>query len=341
MFFLSAKQPRRIRVIENTLTQRRTVSTLFWGMRYGINDFMGLLPKLDSNTTTGELKRLINAGLVVQSDASHYLLTAAGAAWVHKAFHQFDYHEGVKMNARFNLRQFRSRFLLAVQIVSEFSYQNSHYYPMLINDREDQFIKQWFHHFKSKALVNELTSLLNAFLSGMSDQLAYQFSTILNGHSTTGMTIFQQAAKFKSPVAPRLVDEWQLFSCLVKFITIHQNDYPSLVSLLNGTQRSLVSNSAQQTYQMFLNRPQIDWIARARRIKLSTVREHLLEVAILIPRTNAYFQRQFDHSIWQYLESTYHGNIDDWQFSTIKNQFSNFDYFYFRMYQILRSHVDE
>ena len=39
--FFSYHQPRRIRVIENLLTNRLTVSNLFWGQQYGLLQWLG------------------------------------------------------------------------------------------------------------------------------------------------------------------------------------------------------------------------------------------------------------------------------------------------------------
>ncbi|UQS86560.1 helix-turn-helix domain-containing protein [Nicoliella spurrieriana] len=340
MFFLSAEQPRRIKVIENTLIQRRTVSTLFWGMRYQINDFMGLSPKLNSINTNHELVKLIQAGLVTKNDDSHYRLTSLGTARIHTHQPYFSSSTGLSANANYNLLQFRKRWLLALQITSEYSYRNQHYYPMLIGNRDDSFIKQWFHHFKNHGLVNEIKRGLNHFLSQLPNDLAWQFVKRLNGHSMTGMTLLQQSAVLKRTTGSLLIDEWYLFDNLIIFLLNHQSQYPACYDLLMGTHRDQVSNSARQTYQFFLQNNHLKLIANYRKLRLSTVKEHLLEVAILDFKTHAVFKQMFDRNTWQLLGNLYHGNLDNWQFDRIKQQRPDFDYFYFRMYQILRSNQD-
>lgn len=44
---LSEQQDRRLRVIENLLRGRRTVSTLYWGLRYDLLPLLNLAKPLD------------------------------------------------------------------------------------------------------------------------------------------------------------------------------------------------------------------------------------------------------------------------------------------------------
>ncbi|MEJ6400666.1 helix-turn-helix domain-containing protein [Nicoliella lavandulae] len=337
MFLLSATQPRRIRVIENTLLQRRTVSTLFWGMRYGITDFWGMLPRLNLKAFDQTLNQLLATGLVKRVDKSHYLLSAAGLAQVHKKQRDLVGPFKLPTNRYFDLIQFRQRFLLAVQVVSEFSYHNHRYYPMLIDHNDERFIKNWFHHFKQPTLVTQMTTALQSFLDSIDNQSAWQFTSMLNGHSITGMTIFQQAEQLNIDSSLLMINEWLMFNQLIIFLRHHYDQFESIAQLLNGTRRSLISRSAWQTYQLYKQRPKMDMIANYRRIKLSTVKEHLLEAAILLPVDQLNLTQFFSKTTLHQLDQLYQGNVDEWQFERIKTVQPDFDFFYFRMYQILRS----
>ncbi len=46
IIFLSPTAPRRLRVIENILVGKRTVSTLYWGMRYHQLSWLGYEKRL-------------------------------------------------------------------------------------------------------------------------------------------------------------------------------------------------------------------------------------------------------------------------------------------------------
>ena len=79
--FFSYHQPRRIRVIENTLRSRRTVATLFWARQYGILEWLGA----DRTMNRQEYDQLINqlvANKLLTIDAGSRMTFAAAPARV-------------------------------------------------------------------------------------------------------------------------------------------------------------------------------------------------------------------------------------------------------------------
>ncbi|MFQ6726027.1 hypothetical protein [Limosilactobacillus reuteri] len=77
--FFSYHQPRRIRVIENTLRSRRTVATLFWARQYGILEWLGADRTLNRQEYDQLINQLVADKLLVIDDQSQAILTEEGA----------------------------------------------------------------------------------------------------------------------------------------------------------------------------------------------------------------------------------------------------------------------
>ena len=76
--FFDERQPRRIRVIENTLRNRRTVSTLFWAKQYGILKWTGATRSLERQQVENSIEELVKANLIQRDPAGQVLLTTLG-----------------------------------------------------------------------------------------------------------------------------------------------------------------------------------------------------------------------------------------------------------------------
>ena len=73
--FFDEHQPRRIRVIENTLKNRRTVSTLFWAKQYGILKWTGAERSLERKQVENSIAELVKANLIQRNPDGQVLLT--------------------------------------------------------------------------------------------------------------------------------------------------------------------------------------------------------------------------------------------------------------------------
>ncbi|MHA8263015.1 YpbB family protein [Lactobacillaceae bacterium Melli_B3] len=346
MLLLSPTQPRRIRTIENVLLKNKTTSTLFGGMCYGILGFYGLGKNIDSTRTDQLLRKLIQANLVqvVEKQNQHqYLLTTAGTDWVHKQINHFEIPLTLQNNINYDLLRFRSQFLFAVQTVSEFSYQNANYSPMFNDIDAQQQIKRWFHRHKDAQLGDQFRDLLTTFLSQLPDSAAQFFASALNGHQITGLTETQRASTFRFDSSLGDVFDMVLFNRLITFLLTHRNRYPSGCQLVDSAKRSLISDSAATTYRDYLNydHPNLDLIAAHRRLKVSTVKDHLYEVAMLLPLDNVQLTQFVSTQAIKILDSIYAGDVSDWSYDKDLLDSHHIDFFDYRMFQIFRGRLDE
>ena len=166
--FLSDQQPRRKRVVENILKGRRTVSTLFWGMRYGILDWLGYEKKLQRDTYDSVFDQLIQEQLVEAVD-QQFRLTEFGTARLNQLAKTHYQPQNLAVGQFYDSQLFQERLLLIIQVVSEYSFDNRQYYPQLASQANLQFAREWFRWFKINGTVDLFAKEIQDLLQNLND----------------------------------------------------------------------------------------------------------------------------------------------------------------------------
>lgn len=280
LLFANSTEYRRPKVFANILNGKKTVSNLFWGLQYGLLPELGILHGQKVDVTETTINTLRDDGLVVSDETGSIKLTQAGATYQQRLNQLVPPLTG-EVTQSLNVSQFKNRLLLAGQVTSEYSYRNSKYYPLGISLFDSFVVKKWFQTAKTQ-LPEALLTPLNSYLSGLETKWADIFTRGLVGHQIGGQT-YQQLGL-----------ELQVDPQIIELATLHL--YANFANyLVSQSQRALLplvadllgvnwTSSAQQTFQLFINQPvTVEQIAQQRRVKVSTVREHLLESAIWLP----------------------------------------------------------
>lgn len=330
----SYRQPRRIRVIENVLTSHRTVANLFWAQQYGILEWLGARRQANQDQLDFELRELQAAGLVEVVADNQVKLTTTGVSFQEEqppvyepAFYSWYWLANTKVAFL--------RFLLGFQVVSEFSYHNRHYVPLNISFAEQQQVKSWFNHFGSDHLVGDVNAELQLLMNSLEsedERLPLALVNQLIGHGQTGWTLDQLCNHLQLNVADGITLTHDLALAICAFSRATNGPLACLIKpLLSATP---LSPSNWRTFKMVSSGRTITEVARQRRLKVSTVREHLLTAAILMPQLLNWDQL-LPIKVRQYIDQNYQGPVTEWQFASWSAD-SNADFFYFRLYQILQ-----
>jgi len=333
---LSDQQPRRKRVVENILKGRRTVSTLFWGMRYGILDWLGYEKKLQRDTYDSVFDQLIQEQLVEAVD-QQFRLTEFGTARLNQLAKTHYQPQNLAVGQFYDSQLFQERLLLIIQVVSEYSFDNRQYYPQLASQANLQFAREWFRWFKINGTVDLFAKEIQDLLQNLNDdRLASLVAFRFMGHGTMGLTTQQLAVEYNSDVDQIAAIQTDV---MLGFIPrIKENPESLLSPLIAGIDSSRVSASATQTLAEVWQHHSFKQISQQRRLKESTVKEHILEAAILLPIDKIPYDALISQSLRKQLASILSGQeIDEWQFDQLTAKLPDLDFFYFRLYQILRS----
>lgn len=328
----SYHQPRRVRVIENVLQNHQTVANLFWAQQYGILNWLGSRRGLERAQFDHELNEMQAAGLV-QLDDKFVHLTPAGVSYQesHPGYHPrfFDWYWLA------NTKQVEQRFLLAVQVISEFAYHNRYYVPLNVPYGDQQIVKNWFHHYYSPMLVSKIYEELHQLgesLASESPQLVATLFRGLVGHDDSGQTITQLGPRLGLVPGDELVVHQDIFMAVAAYARSTTGPLARLIQpLLNA---SPLSVSCQQTIDLLTKGMPIAEISSRRYLRPSTIREHILTAAILAPHLYDW-KSLLPSADYQQLAQKYTGNVADWHFTQWSGD-ANRDFFMFRLYEILQ-----
>lgn len=338
--FFDEHQPRRIRVIENTLKNRRTVSTLFWAKQYGILKWTGACRSLDREQFERSIKELVREKLIQLDPNGQAILTTLGVLRQEElATDQycpqfFDWYWLV------NTQRLEQRLLLGIQVASELSYHNRYYAPVVNEYREQQIIKRWLFSWHGN-IINELVRELELFgdsLESADERLANYFFYSLIGHQIAGQNALQLGKQLALPNDQLLVIKQDALLAIAAFANGYQGVLHRL--LVDLLAKNPLNQSASQTISLYQQGLTISQIAQKRRIKANTVREHLLEAAIVYPESiNG--EQLLPTSVRKQLANHYQGESEKWQFDPAIVPGGPAAFYYFRLYQLSQEKIND
>lgn len=339
---LFSLQPRRYRVVEGTVKGRQTVATLFWAQQYRIQGWFGYRRYLRREQFDQLLAKWEQAGLVVcdsvaktvrlttqgeqkrqQYRQTHYLPRCGDLAWLTNPHHLAE------------------RLLLGIQTVSELSYHHQRYVPLDVSMADMTAVKRWFYRYRSKLVQQvrmECFHLADA-LDKIDQRWALFFVYSLAGYQTSGL----YSAQFQD-VLSLSQESLQLLSrdvwLMVAQLLVKNDDWLLTKLTRQLLRKSPLNSSAEKTLQLYLAGMDIDTISKTRQLKITTIREHLLAAAIVLPGS-VDAVNLVGKERWQQLSRRYHGPVSKWQWTPVDGEDAAQSFFAFRLYQIERSRQDE
>lgn len=328
------RQPRRIRVIENILKNRRSEANLFWGYNYQILGALGAERQLKRQDYDQQLAQWVKDGLL-KIDNQQASLTEAGLEQV-KIFwdHHYQPHF-IQWAWVTNYQTFANRVLLALQVISQYQHQDHQYLPLSLSEYEMNRVRQWVRSLKPKdiRLIINCLQKITEELASVDERLAILLTYRLIGYQTSGWTN-QQAAQHLAVTIDEIPVMWRDL-WLKMAATIASQSGPLTALTQDLISLSPASQSAMKTIQTFQSGISIAEVSQRRHLKISTVREHILEIAILRPELIS-ISALIPTSNLAKLKATYQGSAFNWQFQEDSDEASAF--FEFRLYQIMRCH---
>ncbi|WP_412990262.1 hypothetical protein ACLJJ6_04660 [Pediococcus siamensis] len=312
------------------------MSNLFWGRQYSLLPFFNLFKTLTQADFDKAILDLKTRQLITLNE-SQIRLTRSGAEKKRQVVANMAPFQFAGIGLRTNVATIQSCLNLAVQITSEFAYQNRRYYPLQTSGRLMRFCKSWFITHKSSELPAAFQAELTQFLETLSEHEGDAFVSQFIGHDTYGLTDDQIAqVRGQTPFSWHLT-KLHLFSAFITWAcTENQESHPLCQHLVKPwVKTSPLAESSLATYHLFLGHNDLARVAQLRHIKLNTVKEHLLEAAILTPG--------FARTVLSTLAPVTYSKNDDyfaitpvaqWQFATVQQNESQITFFEFRLRQI-------
>lgn len=297
------------------VTGKRTGQAVQDSHLFGVTRLFGCAPMLKSETFDARLASMMERDILSITEDGVEIRVKADIPFVAR----FPYLDGFAFQNRTDL--FFERLLLAVQVFSNFKHERKHYLPIVRDDVTQLAVKFWLADMmksKSKEMARRdfYKELEKWFLDGEPRFYVPRFS----GGDYIGKTGLQVANELD--LAPwEYYFEWlnglhQLFAKL-------DTEFPILNGLMPDSQLGLTA-SAQKTWQLWQQNVPMEKMMDLRRLKLSTIQDHIVEIAATIPN--------FSVDAWINEAAVISISEQQWiSLKDIKQAFPNLDYFQIRL----------
>ncbi len=277
------KSGRSVSAIYHLLNGKKSIQTVQDAHIYKLDNFYGVYRSLRKHNFDERIDNLISEGLIHLDNNSSAIPTALGNKWLQKNPNSIPLHyfNGMKYSGSASI--FFERLVLLVQTITNSGNNNLNFIPVVDKQVVISWVKNQYSVIKQNQfnflhqLYDELYSLLNCF----HEQEAGMFVDSLTGFKHYGMSSYQLAATYNLkltdvPLALTGIVHYMLF-----MIEQGKSNYPLLSSIKNDLPKvSQTSRSAAKTRELLNRLYTPDEIAVIRNLKLNTIYDHLVEIAL-------------------------------------------------------------
>ncbi|WP_203361862.1 helix-turn-helix domain-containing protein [Bacillus sp. REN10] len=239
-------------------------------------------PFLERNVYDEWIQQLLKMGYV-QGDSNCLLVTEAGEQWLahfRDTLTTLEHLNGLKLQDCSLL--FWKRLALLVQVTSHLVYKQKQYHP-ITRDEPTLF---WMKQFLSEQMLlkEELAVKLYDELAGSLKSQSFEDPLILvlrlSGNNKTGKTAVQTAEIVHMEETEYWYRFLNLLHFLIEYIYQHASQFPLLYGALKDIYESVnLTQSTKKTAELLKKGYSLTEIAQQRRLKMSTVEDHLVELA--------------------------------------------------------------
>ena len=338
--FTRIKNERTIYSVYHLLNGRSSIQTLQDAHLYELTELYGIYKKLTLKEFDEIIAELEDKQLIQQLDQTkYYLVTHKGLKLV----------ENTPLQNQFNgllyeqiSDEFYQRLSLFIQVWTNSNQKNANYIPVIDNYKTENFIKQLYINRKKliqqdlKQLYEELTILLEK----TPEKHRLYYIDRFSGYDHYGLSIPQLAQKYQTDQHTIQLS----LTAINHFIIKHTLNNPTrfkIIYLLISTlsMNNKLTKSASQTNKLLKKHTNLESIARIRDLKLSTIYDHLVEIALYNPNfpINDFVSMSEQEEIINYVK-----NNNSFKLKEIKDNVSGeINYFQIRLVLSMMSSIEE
>ncbi|AJD91334.1 hypothetical protein JMA_20170 [Jeotgalibacillus malaysiensis] len=318
--------------IYHLLKGKKTSQTIQDAQLFGLSPLFQMYRTLKRPYYDHRIQQCKEKGLIREIEPLKFRLTSTGrtaldAYFSDRSFPVFlngwKYHQITDV--------FWKRLTLTIQTGSNLIYSNHRFIPVTRDAEVQQWVKHTIRQHRDHLgdftlkLHDELKNLLeNSELPESPELLVGQFS----GYNHIGLTNSQLAELFNCGTDELNTRFMNVLHFLFQEIESHPEQFPLLTNMMKTDEKSAIpfTKSTEESYQYLKNRLSIDQIAAVRRLKRSTIEDHVLEIALLDPRFS--IDPFIDHSLSERIRTLH---IKSSRLKFIKDQIPEADYFQIRL----------
>lgn len=273
--------------IFHLLKGKRSSQTIQDTKIYHLTNYFGILKQLERYRFEEAIRVHCKAGLITMEVNQHAKITREGLDYLeaNTYLHALNRLKGMDISGMVDT--FWLRLQLTIQTYSNLANNNYQFIPITSNQDIQRWIKNHYKQYRSnkKTWLQAVYQELLNFLEQLPSLYARIFVHRLSGHNKIGLSINQLARKEDlHPIDVQII----LTSILHDFIyqirtkSLH-SPYVEEVIPYEQQQSNFITESAKKTNQWLMKGFSLEQIAKIRKLKASTIEDHVIEIAYMNP----------------------------------------------------------
>lgn len=301
---------------------------------------------LERRIEESDLKIIIHSAVlenILIKKERGFLLTQYGKKYLNNFFKNHYYPQKIKRFKNIELyNHFWEQTQLFTQVFSEYSYKNNNYLPIIKNPHQQEKIRQLLRATKGKTdlVLLQWTQEQEFVFSHLGRKKANIIANLLTGHKNVGKTRKQLINNLKMT---EYEFKFYLRDILEEIINIIKKYSTKLilnskiVNQITDENFMSMSKSTYETYKLLKKGEKIRKIARHKKVKENTIKEHILEIAFVIE--DFPIKKFVPNKIHKYLH-IYFSQNKRYSFKEVKTEKKELDFFYYRLVELERMRMD-
>lgn len=320
---------RTIYAIYHLLNGKKTSQTIQDSRLFHLECFFNTYDELTRQQLEKIVEDLEKLHLVEKKSDQAYKLTKKGREQAEKIIHQYSSLQLLNGWKYQFTNVFWERLTLLVQVISNIVHNETKYMPIQKNKDVQGWLKSYLRHLSKKEigpmLYNELENCLGRNTDIDPAVVVFRFT----GYDVIGLTE-KQAAEVLAMDA--VLYHYQ-FLCglhgMIHEIALNKESYPLLGEILRDLYVDVpITESTRKTQELLNKGFQLETIAKMRKLKINTIQDHIVELALHIPAFD--IAPYVDpHKQKKIIMAT--GQITSKQLRHIREQVQDADYFEIRL----------
>lgn len=329
--FFKKEESRRPAVIKYILKNKLTSSNAYWGLKYHILNYRGVFLLMDEKWFDSQIEKFLQKGFLEGDNKIGLRLTDLGEKKLNSYYANHYKLKNPDLFINYRIDLLNDLILLLFQILSELKHQNKKYYVASDNLEAQYYIKYWVKKFYSKKATDYLKEFLIDFLSTFEEHEASIFMSGFVGNEFYGFTNSQIKAKFNVTDQDINFIRKDILLDLAEKLLNSNTDFAKLIKVTLNNQ--VIPESAFETFRYLKAGQTIEQICELRKLKKSTVEEHIILLACLDEKFD--FNIVLTNDEIKRLKATFLDvDVSRVSYAQLKEKIADFPFYKFRIYQI-------
>jgi uncharacterized protein YpbB len=299
------KDDRSISGVFHLLKGKKSAQTIQDGAFFGVLPYFGLFPTLKRHELEFDINKLISNGQASWTERDKILLTNEGKQLVCQFKANNEYINDLRgWQYHSYTEEFWLRICLYVQVITHIVSGNHQFYPITHQLNVQRWVKKHLPklHNLRKEKLQQIYNELAHFLSECQDIQATIFVQQLSGNNQVGLTKLQLAEQLKMDEQTVNLYHVSTIHRLLSELDNKKETYHNFSMFAMDLKRPLVlTESARLTYYLFKQGHSIKSISKIRKLKQSTIEDHIVEIAIQNPEFSIrpFVEKELEDQIMQ------------------------------------------